>query len=154
MYLDIWLPNEQVAIELKYFSTMLELKYDGEDFRLKEHAATDVVRNRFTLDVERLECLVQDDDHPARGGVAILLTNCPLLWDANRGRKKTNDINFRIHEGRKLTGTLEWLKNGLPIEGEAKVDLGGTYEMHWKDFWNFTQEQYGKFRYLAVSVEP
>lgn len=153
-YLDIWLPSENVAIELKYRSTRLELNHDGETFQLKNHAAFDLARQHFLLDIQRLEGLIQDRNCPARAGLAVILTNCPLLWDANRGWEKRNDVNFRIHEGRILGGELVWLQNGQPYAGLEPVRLRGTYGMIWHEYSNFPNEQRGRFRYLAVSVEP
>ncbi len=153
-YLDIWLSKMQVAIELKYFSTKLELNQGGETYRLKEHAATDLARKHFVQDVKRLERLIQDREHPARAGIAVLLTNCPLLWEANRGWRMRNDVNFRIHEGGRLAGKLVWLKDGQPYEGEVPVQLSGAYDIQWHDYWTFPEEVRGHFRYLAVSVEP
>ena len=153
-YLDIWLPKEQVAIELKYFSTKLEFTLAGEPFELKEHAATDLARQYFVLDVQRLEGLIQDKDCLARAGFAVMLTNCPLLWTANRGWEKRNDVNFRVHEGRRLGGDLVWLQNGQPYEGLESICLSGTYELNWYDYSSIPKEQRGHFRYLAVSIEP
>lgn len=153
-YLDIWLPKEQIAIELKYFSTILELNHAGETFELKEHSATDLARQYFLSDVQRLEGLIQNKDCPARAGLAVILTNCPLLWTANRGWEKRNDVNFRIHEGRILGGELVWLQDGQPYTGLEPVRLRGIYGMNWHDYSNFPNEQGGRFRYLAVSVKP
>ena len=154
MHLDIWLPKERLAIELKYFNKRLKLNCGGETFDLKEHAASDLARKHFILDVQRLERVMADGDIPVNSGMAVDLTNDPRLWDLQRAKRKTNDVNFRVHEGRHIAGELIWLKGDLPYEGEAPVRLNGTYDMRWKGYSDFSEEENGKFRYLAVSVEP
>ena len=152
IHLDIWLPKERLAIELKYFNKRLRLNCGGEIFDLKEHAASDLARKHFILDVQRIERVMADEEIPVKSGIAIVLTNDPRLWDPQRAKRKTNDINFRVHEGRHIAGELIWLKGDLPYEGEAPVRLNGAYDMRWQDYSDFTEEQYGQFRYLAVSV--
>ena len=39
MHVDIWLPEEKVAIELKYATRSLELKHNEEFFALRNHGA-------------------------------------------------------------------------------------------------------------------
>ena len=153
MHLDIWLPNERLAIELKYFSKRLKLNCGGEVFDLKEHAASDLARKHLILDVQRLERVMAHEEIPVNSGIAVVLTNDPRLWDPQRAKRKTNDINFRVHEGRHIAGELIWLKGDLPYEGEAPVRLDGAYDIRWQDYSDFMDEQYGQFRYLAVSVE-
>ncbi len=154
MHLDIWLPKERLTIELKYFNKRLKLNCGGEIFDLKEHAASDLARKHFILDVQRLERVMADGDIPVNLGIAVVLTNDPRLWVPQRAKRKTNDVNFRVHEGRHIAGELIWLKGDVRYEGEAPVCLYGNYDMYWQDYSILTEEQYGKFRYLAVSVEP
>ena len=47
MYLDIWLRDQETAIELKYLPRKLEHKYDSEQFILKEQSAQDLGRHGF-----------------------------------------------------------------------------------------------------------
>ena len=56
MYLDIWLPEERIAIELKYLTRRLDLTHRGERFALRDHAQ-DLGRYEFLKDVQRLEVM-------------------------------------------------------------------------------------------------
>ena len=47
MFLDIWLPVEGVAIELKYKTRRLELEQDDESFALRDQSAQDQGRYDF-----------------------------------------------------------------------------------------------------------
>ena len=144
--MDIWLPTECVAIELKYFTRQMVVCHADELYDLKEHAAADLARFGFLTDVHRLEHMVQDEEHPALVGFAVLLTNAPSLWD--RPRRRNNDAAFHLHDGRDgVTGTLQWSKGGIPIE-DGSIHLRGSYTMKWKPFSCVV----GDFRYLAVSV--
>ena len=155
-HLDIWLPTERVAIELKHFTAMLELDCDGEPFALKDQAATDEMRCGFLKDVQRLEYMVRDKEKQVRVGFAVLLTNARSLWERSRrlDARRTNDANFLLYEGRKIKGELLWQKDkGVPNEAREPVYLNDSYTMRWKDYSNFPGKNYGNFRYLAVSVQ-
>ena len=56
-FLDIWMPVEGIAIELKYVTRTLELEEDGELFALRTHSAQDLRRYDFLLDIQRLELI-------------------------------------------------------------------------------------------------
>ena len=58
MFLDVWLPKEGVAIELKYATRGLQVEQDGELFVLRDHRAQDTRRYDFLRDIERLESVV------------------------------------------------------------------------------------------------
>ena len=49
MFLDIWLPVEGIAIELKYKTRGLELEQDDESFALRNQSAQDQGRHDFLL---------------------------------------------------------------------------------------------------------
>ena len=153
---DIWLPKEKIAVELKYFTMKFCLNHKDEPFALKQHAAADLARYNFLEDVQRLERIVRGEEQSAQAGFAVLLTNAPTLWDCTYTRKqKPNDENFHLYDGRKeVTGKLPWLRDGSPIEKGA-VNLCGYYTPHWKDYSCFpSQENGSKFRYLAFKIHP
>ena len=154
MELDIWLPTQRIAIELKYRTENLGLDYNGEFFALTNHSAQDNARYDFLYDVQRLEYVVRSGE---KAGFAILLTNDPTYWDPKRMKKQDpNDADFRIHECRKPTGKLAWSDKASPGTIKSREDpihLSGCYTMHWKDYSDCAAENYGKFRYLAVSVQ-
>ena len=146
---DIWLPGEGVAIELKHFTQQMAVCHAGELFALKDQAASNLARYGFLTDVQRLEHIVQDAEQPALVGFAVLLTNAPALW--NQSSRRNNDAAFRLYDGRDgVTGKLQWSKGSTPIEDRA-IHLRGSYTMHWKPYSNFKYAG-GKFRYLTVSV--
>ena len=146
---DIWVPGEGVAIELKYFTRQMTICHDGEQFALKEHAAADLARRGFLADVERLEQLVQDQEQIVRTGFAVLLTNSSNLW--NSSSEENNDAAFHLRDGRTdLRGKLQWRRDGLPIS-EGAIDLKGSYAIRWKPYSDL-QCHGGQFRYLAIKV--
>ena len=157
MYLDIWLPTEQIAIELKYLTRRLEQGCQADHFALKEQSAHDTRQYDFLKDLQRLECAVMDEEQQAIRGVAVLLTNDPLYWDRSRGSVTSNYVSFRVFEGRKLTGEMTWSEcasAGTKKGREAPIRLEGSYTMRWRAYSNFPGEKYGDFRYLAVEVQP
>ena len=154
---DIWLPKEKIAIELKYFTMKCEWDSGVEPFALKEHAAADLARKGFLQDVERLEGIVNTGEHSATAGLAILLTNAPTLWDESYTDKRriSNDAKYHLDEGKLIRGTLPWLRNGQPNENVAPVRLSGSYTTCWKNYSCFPSHRNGGiFRYLAFEVQP
>ena len=156
MYLDVWIRNQETAIELKYVSRKLESKHDGEQFTLREQSAQDLIRYDFLKDIARIESVVQSS--VARRGLAILMTNDPLYWDQTRLRKKDPiDADFHIYEGRAVTGELAWSDRasfGSTKSREEPITLRGSYNLRWRDYSVATGiVNYRQFRYLAVAVE-
>ena len=157
MYLDIWIPNQQIAIELKYKTKKLVAAYPSESIILKEQGAQNHGRYDFLEDVERVES--------AKLGFAIILTNDPSYWKKDSVRKKSNHYNFRIHEGRELSGELKWKypEKGAAKNREKPINLSSLYNLLWRDYSEIPstrlgkQQQFGvgnhlQFRYLAVAV--
>ena len=154
MFLDIWLPVEGIAIELKYKTQVLEVEQDDESFALRNHNARDQGCYYFLRDVQRLETMCSDIER-CKGGYAVLLTNESLYWKTPP-HPNTADANFRIHEGQEISGSLKWAGNPSPgtTQGrESPIQIQGSYRLHWREYSNFAVMSYGSFRYLAVSVE-
>ena len=154
MYLDVWLPADGIAIQLRHATQKLELDWDDVSFELKAHGAQDLTRYDLLRDIQRLEHALARSDM-CKTGLAILLTNDLLYWKSPH-RAGTIDAAFRIHEGRELTGELAWAAHagaGTTRSREAPIRLEGSYTMHWQDYSNFAGEKYGEFRYLAVAVQ-
>ena len=155
MYLDIWLQNLNIAIELKYPTRGLKVKHEGEVFTLLNQSAQDTRRYDFISDISRLERLVAGFE-PSKTGFAVLLTNDSSYWEPPRqGWEVTSDAAFRIHEGKDIKGEMKW--SARAGEGIAKgrknpIRLKGCYNFRWRDYSNLNEEKYGKFRYLAVEV--
>ncbi len=158
MYLDIWLPTERMAIELKYLSRRLEQEYEGEHFALKDQSAHDVRRYDFLKDVQRLESVVEHAEQSTRGGVAVLLTNDSAYSKSPTSRwETTNDAAFRLHEGRKATGNLVWSERtgqGTMKGREDPIRLSGSYTTHWRDYSRLGESNNKRFRYVAVEIQP
>ena len=160
LYLDIWLPDAGVAIELKYKTRKVELRHDGEVFQLLDHSAFDCGRYDFIQDVRRLEGVVDGNTIPAKVGFAVFLTNEPHYWKyprflAKPGYRNPNDCAFRIHEGRELYGELDW--RSPPAETDPKKDpisLRGKYPLTWRDYRFLENCAGGLFRFLLVQVRP
>ena len=160
LYLDIWLPDAGVAIELKYKTRKVELPHDGDVFQLLDHSAFDCGRYDFIQDVRRLERVVDDSAVPAKVGFAVFLTNEPHYWKyprflAKSGYRNPNDHAFRIHEGRELGDKLDW--HSPPPEMDPRKDpisLRGKYPLTWKDYSFLENCAGGLFRFLLVQVRP
>ena len=154
MFLDIWLPVEGIAIELKYKTRGLELEQDDESFALRDQSAQDQGRYDFLRDIQRLE-LMRSKLEQCRAGYAVLLTNDSSYWKVPTQRD-TVDTDFRVHEGREISGALAWAARASPgtVRGrESPIQIRGSYRLRWQEYPNFPEKSYGKFRYLAVSVE-
>jgi len=140
-YIDIWLPNEKVAIELKYCTKKLNCLVGKEQYFLKDQSAHDIRRYDFCKDITRVEEFVENGI--AKTGYAIFLTNDPSYWKDNTQRYKDKkaefrpqDYNFRIHENAQLSSTLEW--NGKPSKGtmggRGPLNLENIYSFKWNEF--------------------
>ncbi|WP_299533058.1 hypothetical protein [uncultured Streptomyces sp.] len=142
-------PEGRTAVEFKYFTRPWAgvAGEPPEDYVLKAHAATDLARLGFVRDIARLERFCR---RPEENGLALMLTNEPLLWTPPESARRTRDSDFRIHHGRRLTGTLLWaegaykahtrvLRDGYPLRWQPYSELGGKG---------------GVLRCLAVFVRP
>ena len=148
-YLDIWLPEVKVAIELKYFKKKLDVEVGGERFALTNQGAQDINRYHFVSDIERVE--------GAGGGFAIALTNDPNYW--TRGVKENPiDAAFRLHDGRTLPANkpLAWAPHAATGMKKPPVRLQHSYALAWRDYGSSltgaAEARSRQFRYLAVEV--
>jgi hypothetical protein len=141
---------EKVAVELKYKTRRFSGEITGHRFDLKNHSAEDVSGYDFWKDVWRLETVVQSSK--ASIGYAIFLTNSPRYW--RLAREGTADADFRMNEGRAVSGRLAWSAaagQGTTKGREDPIVLSGRYGLHWADYHNVPQAN-GLFRYLLVAV--
>ena len=153
-FLDIWLPVEGVAIELKYKTRGLELEQDNESFALRDQSAQDQGRYDFLRDIQRLE-LMRSKLEQCKAGYAVLLTNDSSYWKAPTD-KDTVDADFRVYEGREVSGALAWsdrASSGTVGGRKSPIQIRGSYRLRWQEYSSFPGKSYGSFRYLAVSVE-
>ena len=152
MYLDLWLAEMGVALELKYVTSELHHELDGETFRLKNQSAQDTRRYDFLIDVQRLEQVAHLPQ--ARRGFAVLLTNDASYWKPP-GRKAVNDSEFRLHDGRQIIGEMDWAENtgsGTKKGRESRIVLEGSYELRWQEYSGIGQIPNARFRYVLVEV--
>lgn len=146
-YVDLvcWTPQQRTLIEFKYATAGWQgADPSGEQFNVRNHAAYDLARRYFAHDIHRLEQFTAGQ--PNTDGLAIMLSNEPGLWE-DRGRADSRDRNFRIHQGRTLTGDLVWGAGGTRYD----QPLSGTYQLAWHDY-STSKPGKGRFRWLAVPV--
>ncbi|MFI5860775.1 hypothetical protein [Streptomyces sp. NPDC051546] len=117
-----------------------------EEYQLRNQAADDVARHKFVEDIVRPEKFC---NQPHQDGLALLVTNFPGLWTAPKsGSRPTRDRQFRIHEGRTLTGTLLWAEGTY---ADNTRHLRGRYDLTWRPYSELPGPG-GTFRCLAVPV--
>lgn len=139
---------------MKYKTRGLSLEHEGERFDLLNQSAQDCGRYDFCKDVERLESVVSEQ--PNIIGYAIFLTNDSAYWKEPR-KGLPADANFRIHEGRRLSGNLEWgsqASEGTKRGRKDPISIRGTYDLKWINYSEpDLKSPCGKFRYLLVRIE-
>ena len=153
-FLDIWLPLEGIAIELKYKTRGFQLEQHDEPFALRDQSAQDQGRYDFLRDIQRLE-LIRSKMEQCKAGYAVLLTNDSSYWKVP-AQRDTVDADFRVHEGRAISGELAWAPHASPgtvKNRESPIEIQGSYPLRWQEYSSFPGKSYGRFRYLAVSVE-
>ena len=154
IYIDVWLPSCNVAVELKYRTRGLEHEDGGERFALRDQSAQTQGRYDFLKDIERLERLSLADQTDVRAGFAILLTNDPAYWKPSR-RTGTVDAEFRLDDGLKKEGKMEWAREaslGTRTGREDPIRLKGSYALKWQDYGDARDGAYRQFRYLAIQI--
>ena len=107
MYVDIWLPVEKIAIELKYMTRKSELEDNEESFALRNQGAQNQRRYDFLWDIHRLE-LMRSYAGVLRGwicGAADQRSGCTGIL---QGGQDTVDSDFPRSRG---TGDLR--KTGM-----------------------------------------
>ncbi|EYT49293.1 hypothetical protein [Brachybacterium muris] len=143
-----------VAVELKYPTAELEVDDEHEEYRLASQGAQDLIRYDVLKDIGRIEQLVSEGK--ATSGIAILLTNDPLYWQAPKHGRPTNADAFRLHQGLTISGCLDWgpaTGDGTKSrERNAAIELHGTYLLDWKDYSRLDGDR-GRFRYLTALVQ-
>jgi hypothetical protein len=156
LHVDIWIEQDGdiVAVELKYKTRALRALDGAEQYAFRSQSAQDLGRYDFIKDVGRVESIVADRA-PRASGYAILLTNDPSYWTQSRS-DNTYDVNFRLHEGSILRGSLEWApgaSEGTRRGREDLLQLRGSYALRWEDYSRPADGTYGGFRYLLVEVK-
>ncbi len=155
IYIDMWvvLGGAITAIELKYKTRGLSISAHNELFHLKNQSAQDVGRYDFLKDIQRLEQITSTVEQPFTA-YAIFLTNDSAYWNPPR-KAETVDADFRIHEGRRVHGILNWkagASDGTKKNREKSIVLKGLYQFNWQHYSRFEGVRYGAFRTLIVDT--
>lgn len=143
--------GQRTRVELKYLVRAYSAIRDGEHFQLRSQATQDIRRYDVALDLVRLEQLVEG--RVVDAGLAIVLTNDAGYWQESRN-SDTVDVAFRLHQGRRLSGTLAWgpsAGQATMRKRESALTLIGEYVTDWTDYSSLPGSG-GRFRYLAVEI--
>ncbi|WP_009962596.1 DUF7669 domain-containing protein [Verrucomicrobium spinosum] len=150
----VYMAGKPIFIELKYKTAPLCAVHNGEGYTLKRQGASDQGSYDFLKDVSRIEEFTKRT--PGSEGFAIILTNDETYWNDVNSRV-TIDREFRLYDGRVLTGKLQWQSyagTGSVVGREAPITISGGYPLSWKWYSNLHSERYGNFRFLCVNVSP
>jgi hypothetical protein len=144
------LGGRRYGLELKFPRSKLDVRVARERFVLRA-GAPDLDRYDVLRDVARLERLVAEGI--VDEGCGVVLTNVPGLWQPPSRSVPASYDAFRIHEGREVTGTLDWgstASEGTKTGREHPIVLGGNYHLTWRDYSN---ESGAQMRCLLIPVE-
>lgn len=142
--------NQTTVVELKYKPRQLTHSIDLEKYVLKNQGAQDLGRYDFLLDIQRLESLKEKFNH---NGYAIFITNDQNYWNVPR-RKNTVDAEFRLHNGRILTGRLAWKSHASPgttKNREPPIVLNQKHQINWKKYSNLKKRN-TQFNYVILKI--
>lgn len=159
-YLDILVTDGswQTAIELKYKARAIFAVVNNEVFWLKDQSAQDQGRYDYLKDVQRLENFVFKYNRAS--GYALILTNDSSYWKASV-IPNTVDADFRIHDGRILTGQLNWgtkASAGTTKGRTQSIALKNKYISKWHDYSMLESTEikdgnYVRFKYQCLEVK-
>lgn len=146
--------GRRLGIELKYPVRRFHGHVNNELFDLPHQSANDICRYDIIRDVVRVESMVANG--LAEEGRAIVLTNDPSYWLSTR-RPDVIDAQFRLNEGRVLTGSLQWNDRagaGTTKGRENLLTLTGDYLCSWENYSTVTDSAGRKhqWRYLEIVV--
>ena len=163
IYIDIWVEiNEKVyPIELKYKTIQCSITDGSEEYKLKQHGASDIGCYLYLKDVKRIEELSESLGDNFGKGFAIMLTNDHLYWDRpNTSTDTTAFRDFRIYDWRKIVASqkLNWhpSSNKRPVWQKklGPLTLTHNYTINWKDYSKLLNEE-GKaipFKYSIIEI--
>lgn len=149
-FVDVWLPDRKIAVELKFAKDNFRTFNNGEEFELRK-GAWDVAAYGFVKDIKRLEKL--KDDGEICTGFAIFLSNEPNIWTRRNGPNQFDE--FRLHEKQALFAGLHRVAGGATEtirKSHPPVELSRSYPVCWRPYSNLEGEGRGEFRYLAIKV--
>ena len=154
-YIDIVLVHEKrmYPIELKYKTkktnctdTLPNTNQKACDL-LKTHSAQDLGAYDFLYDVYRIE------NANMNAGVAIMLTNDP--WYLKKGKGKSICDDFRIYQGREISGNLDWnLSDEQKMNDKHFTRKRPGFELQKEYRCNWSNENGAGFKYLYIEIPP
>ena len=132
--LDLLVADEsfknRIAIEFKHLTTAWDGSVNGERFRHGKPLAPNLGRRGIVRDIERVEGFVKDG--LATAGAVVVISNNDVYWKAP-GRRYCSSINYRIHDGAVLSGTLSWHPKNPAWTGHHST-LVGSYTAAWSPY--------------------
>lgn len=164
IYIDIWVElNEKVyPIELKYKTIQCSITNGFEEYKLKQHGASDIGCYLYLKDGERICNLSKTLGEKFGKGFAIMLTNDHLYWDKPQTTPDTTAFSdFRIYEERMIPAgqNLDWhpSSNNQPVWQKELRKLNDNYIIKWGDYSNFNKEgeangQASPFKYTIIEI--
>ena len=89
----------------------------------------------------------------------MIITNDAGYWqEPSVNWRGTIDADFRIHEGREISGQLAWAPKtslGTMKDQEDPIVLQSSYTIQWHDYSHPIEDvKNGQFRYCVVDVSP
>ena len=156
MHIDLLVKIEgkDFPIELKYKTLSTQVEIAGEYYNIKSHAAQDLGRYDYLIDVERIE-LLRDTIGSFEKGYAIMLSNDPAYWTIPKNSRATACDSVRIHDGCKKSGLLNWRESagaGTTKNREHPINLTGDYIIEWQEYSKLSFARNGTFKYLLLEV--
>lgn len=154
MHIDILAHDNDavIAIELKYKTRGIKLKFEREDYILQNQAAQDLGRYDFIKDISRLETITSTNMNSE--GFAIFLTNDRAYWKVPND-SVTIDHDFRINEGALISGLCDWdykASKGTKKSRENSIKIKNKYLCTWFHFSDIKVKNCNEFKYLIVSI--
>ena len=165
MYVDIVVNDgkEWVPIEVKYKTR--GLVEDGLLFGqptknlsiLKNQGAQDLGMYGFWKDVRRVELLCATYSN-VKNGIALFVTNDPYYCERTDKQvdSSVNHYDFRMTEGRKVSGKLGWKKKDSEIakdKGYPAFKLDGEYTIPWEHlFYTRSPRSRADFSYCLMAI--
>lgn len=143
--------NKHIPIELKY-KTKVDLVEIGNFYiELNDHAAQDLGRFDYLLDIERLEQYREQWDFSE--GYTILLTNDPSYQ--KRQRADANSIEFSLEHGAVKTGIMKWKETSSIYKKKHRKEsilLKDEYPINWNIYANHNIEEQGYTIYFYILI--
>lgn len=154
LFLDILIKfkNKNMAIECKYLTREFSTSFRGEHFLLRNQRAQNQRRYDVMKDIARIEYFVKAKT--VHTGLVVVLTNDSQYWTPKR-KSNPSDKEFRLTEGRKVTGELTWgmdASAGTTKGRESPIELENEYELSWSDYSFLDGSIGGNFRYLPIWI--